>query len=302
MFSFGWEPTEGAPRHPARVDPRRGHARRRRRRHDPDAAPHRHPRRRRRRARRRLGALPAAARRRSHGAPRRDEPSMKIPKPTDADRDRFHSLVPDAPGVETKPMFGNLGAFVNGNMFMGLFGSDIGIKLARRRPSRAPRRARRRTVRARASDRWAATSRSRRNGRRARPAPWIAQALAAAAALPKPKPAEDGGEEGRDDRRRHHRDRHRPPRRRGLRVRDRSVERTGVVREHRVGRMEDRAAAASRLEGRVRRAVPRPTPRVHLRARRARPGGTARDAHRGGTVPDGDHLHLGRRSTPAARA
>ena len=26
-------------------------------------------------------------------------------------------------------MFGNLGAFVNGNMFMGLFGSDIGIKL-----------------------------------------------------------------------------------------------------------------------------------------------------------------------------
>ena len=26
-------------------------------------------------------------------------------------------------------MFGNLGAFVNGNMFMGLFGSDIGVKL-----------------------------------------------------------------------------------------------------------------------------------------------------------------------------
>ena len=27
-------------------------------------------------------------------------------------------------------MFGNLGAFVNGNMFMGLFGSDIGLKLS----------------------------------------------------------------------------------------------------------------------------------------------------------------------------
>ena len=27
-------------------------------------------------------------------------------------------------------MFGNLGAFVNGNMFMGLFGADIGLKLA----------------------------------------------------------------------------------------------------------------------------------------------------------------------------
>ena len=27
-------------------------------------------------------------------------------------------------------MFGNLGAFVNCNMFMGLFGADIGLKLA----------------------------------------------------------------------------------------------------------------------------------------------------------------------------
>ncbi|MGH9136615.1 MAG: TfoX/Sxy family protein [Acidimicrobiales bacterium] len=54
---------------------------------------------------------------------------MKVPKPTDADRHRFVSLVPDAPGVEVKPMFGNLGAFVNGNMFMGLFGADVGVKL-----------------------------------------------------------------------------------------------------------------------------------------------------------------------------
>jgi hypothetical protein len=54
---------------------------------------------------------------------------VKIPKPTEADCARFVGLVPDAPGVETKPMFGNLGAFVNGHMFMGLFGSDIGIKL-----------------------------------------------------------------------------------------------------------------------------------------------------------------------------
>ena len=27
-------------------------------------------------------------------------------------------------------MFGNLGAFVNGNMFMGLFGADVGLRLA----------------------------------------------------------------------------------------------------------------------------------------------------------------------------
>jgi len=37
--------------------------------------------------------------------------------------------VPSTDGVEVKPMFGQLGAFVNGNMFAGLFGSDVGVKL-----------------------------------------------------------------------------------------------------------------------------------------------------------------------------
>jgi TfoX/Sxy family transcriptional regulator of competence genes len=55
---------------------------------------------------------------------------MQIPKPTEADKERFRSLVPDDPRVTIKPMFGNLGAFVNGNMFMGLFGSDVGVRLA----------------------------------------------------------------------------------------------------------------------------------------------------------------------------
>ncbi len=55
---------------------------------------------------------------------------MQIPKPTEADKDRFRSLVPADPRIEVKPMFGNLGAFVNGNMFMGLFGADVGVKLA----------------------------------------------------------------------------------------------------------------------------------------------------------------------------
>ena len=54
---------------------------------------------------------------------------MQIPKPTDEDKDYFRSLVPEDPRVEVKPMFGNLGAFVNGNMFMGLFGADVGVKL-----------------------------------------------------------------------------------------------------------------------------------------------------------------------------
>ena len=55
---------------------------------------------------------------------------MKMPKPSDTDLERFRSLAPDAPGVEVKPMFGQLAAFVNGNMFAGLFGSAIGVKLA----------------------------------------------------------------------------------------------------------------------------------------------------------------------------
>ena len=52
-----------------------------------------------------------------------------MPKPTEADKDYFRSIVPDDPRVEIKPMFGNLAAFVNGNMFMGLFGSDVGVRL-----------------------------------------------------------------------------------------------------------------------------------------------------------------------------
>jgi TfoX/Sxy family transcriptional regulator of competence genes len=54
---------------------------------------------------------------------------MKMPKPTEADKDYFRSIVPDDPRVEIKPMFGNLAAFVSGNMFMGLFGSEVGVRL-----------------------------------------------------------------------------------------------------------------------------------------------------------------------------
>jgi TfoX/Sxy family transcriptional regulator of competence genes len=54
---------------------------------------------------------------------------MKMPRHSDEDKARFRALVPDAPGVEVKPMFGSVGAFVNGNMFAGLFGTDIGLKL-----------------------------------------------------------------------------------------------------------------------------------------------------------------------------
>jgi TfoX/Sxy family transcriptional regulator of competence genes len=55
---------------------------------------------------------------------------MEMPKATEEDKERFRRVVPDHPGVVVKPMFGNLGAFVNGNMFAGLFGSTIGVKLS----------------------------------------------------------------------------------------------------------------------------------------------------------------------------
>jgi TfoX/Sxy family transcriptional regulator of competence genes len=54
---------------------------------------------------------------------------MHMPKPSAADKAHFQSLVPTDARVTVKPMFGNLGAFVEGNMFMGLFGADVGIKL-----------------------------------------------------------------------------------------------------------------------------------------------------------------------------
>jgi TfoX/Sxy family transcriptional regulator of competence genes len=55
---------------------------------------------------------------------------MEMPKPSEADKERFRSVVPDRPDVVVKPMFGNLGAFVNGNMFAGLFGPTIGVRLS----------------------------------------------------------------------------------------------------------------------------------------------------------------------------
>ena len=56
---------------------------------------------------------------------------MEMPKATEEDKKRFRRVVPAHPGVVVKPMFGNLGAFINGNMFAGLFGSTIGVKLSR---------------------------------------------------------------------------------------------------------------------------------------------------------------------------
>ena len=54
---------------------------------------------------------------------------MQMPQHGDEAKAHFRTLVPDVPGVEVKPMFGSVGAFVNGNMFAGLFGESLGVKL-----------------------------------------------------------------------------------------------------------------------------------------------------------------------------
>ena len=56
-------------------------------------------------------------------------------------------------------MFGSLGAFVNGNMFAGLFGEDVGVKLDSGRARGAEGAAGQRTVRSGRPRRWVATSR-----------------------------------------------------------------------------------------------------------------------------------------------
>src|SRR5215207_11107560 len=55
---------------------------------------------------------------------------MEMPKPSEEDKERFRAAMPNHPEVVVKPMFGNLGAFVNGNMFAGLFGPTIGVRLS----------------------------------------------------------------------------------------------------------------------------------------------------------------------------
>ena len=55
---------------------------------------------------------------------------MKIPRPDQESIELFKSLVPNDPKITIRPMFGNVSAFVNGNMFFGLFGNDLFVRLS----------------------------------------------------------------------------------------------------------------------------------------------------------------------------
>lgn len=52
-----------------------------------------------------------------------------MPRPTDEGKELFRDLVTEFAGVTVKPMFANLGAFVNGTMFAALIGDTIGVRL-----------------------------------------------------------------------------------------------------------------------------------------------------------------------------
>ena len=54
---------------------------------------------------------------------------MKMPKPSEEAKSDFSRLVPGEPAITLRPMFGNLAAFVNGNMFAGLFGEGLFVRL-----------------------------------------------------------------------------------------------------------------------------------------------------------------------------
>lgn len=55
---------------------------------------------------------------------------MIIPRPDEKSKDFFRAILPDDPRVTIRPMFGNISAFVNGNMFAGLFGNDLFLRLS----------------------------------------------------------------------------------------------------------------------------------------------------------------------------
>jgi len=52
-----------------------------------------------------------------------------MPRPSEDARTAFRAALPDDGAVAVRPMFGNIAAFLNGNMFAGLFGEDLFVRL-----------------------------------------------------------------------------------------------------------------------------------------------------------------------------
>jgi len=55
---------------------------------------------------------------------------MNIPRADENSKELLRSILPDDPRITIRPVFGNISAFVNGNMFAGLFGNDLFVRLS----------------------------------------------------------------------------------------------------------------------------------------------------------------------------
>ncbi len=55
---------------------------------------------------------------------------MNIPRPDEDSKEFFRSILPDNPRITIRPMFGKISAFVNGNIFAGLFGNNLFVRLS----------------------------------------------------------------------------------------------------------------------------------------------------------------------------
>ncbi|HKS60037.1 MAG TPA: TfoX/Sxy family protein [Thermoplasmata archaeon] len=55
---------------------------------------------------------------------------MEMPKASKGAVERFHRLAPSAENVQQKLVFGHPAAFVNGNMFFGVFGDQLFVRLS----------------------------------------------------------------------------------------------------------------------------------------------------------------------------
>jgi TfoX/Sxy family transcriptional regulator of competence genes len=53
-----------------------------------------------------------------------------VPRSDEKSKELFTSILPEDARMAIRPMFGNISAFVNGNMFAGLFGNDIFVRLS----------------------------------------------------------------------------------------------------------------------------------------------------------------------------
>jgi TfoX/Sxy family transcriptional regulator of competence genes len=54
---------------------------------------------------------------------------MSMPRADEATRAFLQSILPEDTRIGVRPMFGNVAGFVNGNMFTGIFGSRVFVRL-----------------------------------------------------------------------------------------------------------------------------------------------------------------------------